>query len=72
MQRAIRRRSRREEIVNVVIHWWVWPAGLIGAAAILWYHGSRESGMLGGVVQFLIGCGLIIGAIVAVIVRLWP
>lgn len=58
--------------MTITLGWWIWPAGLVGAAVILFLHGSREDGMMGGVVQTLIAFGLLVGAVVTVIARMWP
>ena len=58
--------------MTVTLGWWIWPAGLVGAAFILFWQGSKEGGMMGGVVHGLIAFGLLIGAVVTVIAKLWP
>lgn len=57
--------------MTITLGWWIWPAGLVGAAVILFIHGSREGGMMGGIIQTLIAFGLLIGAVVATIVGFW-
>jgi hypothetical protein len=49
--------------MTITLGWWAVPALLTIAGLGLWWHGSRESGMMGGLVQFLLGVGLFIGAL---------
>lgn len=54
--------------MTITLHWWLVPVGMVVATFLLWWHGSRESGMMGGIVQFLFGAGLLIGAIATALV----
>lgn len=54
--------------MTVTLHWWMVPIALVISTLVLWWHGSREGGMFGGMWQFLVGCGLLIGAACTVLV----
>lgn len=56
--------------VTITLHWWMVPIAMVLATLGLWWHGSRESGMFGGMTQALIGFGLLIGAVCATLVGL--
>ena len=54
--------------MTITLHWWMVPILLVVATFGLWWHGSREGGVLGGLWQFLVGCGLLVGALSAALV----
>lgn len=54
--------------MTITLGWWAIPIGMLVACFILLWHGSREGGMMGGVVQALVAFGLFIGAIGAALV----
>lgn len=54
--------------MTVTLHWWMVPIAMLLACFGLLWHGSREGGMMGGIVQFLVACGLFIGAICTALV----
>lgn len=56
--------------MTVILHWWYLPIALVLSAGVVWYFGSKEHGMFGGMFHFFIGCGLMFGALCSVIIGL--
>ena len=55
---------------TLTFYWWHFPILLVLAAFVLFWMGSRKSGMLGGVIEDLIAIGLLIGALISLITGL--
>lgn len=57
-------------MITLTLHWWQIPIALALSALVAWYLGSKEYGMFGGINHFFVGCGLMFGVLVALIMGL--
>jgi hypothetical protein len=55
--------------LTLTLHWWLVPALLTLAGALMFYWGEKEGGFMGGVGQAMIGFACWFAALVSVLTK---